>query len=91
MEQILKKKPLLSNTKVKSEEQIISKATAAEKAAADAESNKNPKTLKEKSMSSSALRVGAALGPFAAIRENEMKRKKKSSLDLESNEEEEGN
>ncbi|KAI1731872.1 hypothetical protein Ddc_00713 [Ditylenchus destructor] len=87
MEQILKKKPLLSNTKVKSEEQIISKAAAAEKASAEADSSKNPKTLKEKSMSSSALRVG----PFAAIRENEMKRKKKSSLDLESNEEEEGN
>uniref|UniRef100_A0AC35G5I3 Uncharacterized protein n=1 Tax=Panagrolaimus sp. PS1159 TaxID=55785 RepID=A0AC35G5I3_9BILA len=43
----------------------------------------NPKSLKEKSASSTALRVG----PFAAIRENEMKRKKKASLDLNPTEE----
>uniref|UniRef100_A0A7E4VRJ0 PEST proteolytic signal-containing nuclear protein n=1 Tax=Panagrellus redivivus TaxID=6233 RepID=A0A7E4VRJ0_PANRE len=38
--------------------------------------------LKEKSASSSTLRVG----PFAAIRENELKRQKKASLDLNASE-----
>ncbi|KAH7731718.1 hypothetical protein AAVH_00616 [Aphelenchoides avenae] len=39
--------------------------------------SKNQKTLQEKSVSSSALRTG----PYAAIRENELKKKQKTSLD----------
>uniref|UniRef100_A0A914C5M5 Uncharacterized protein n=1 Tax=Acrobeloides nanus TaxID=290746 RepID=A0A914C5M5_9BILA len=46
--------------------------------------NVNPKALKEKSASSANIRMG----PFATIRENELKRKQKTSLDLEQTEEE---
>uniref|UniRef100_A0A915EAQ9 Uncharacterized protein n=1 Tax=Ditylenchus dipsaci TaxID=166011 RepID=A0A915EAQ9_9BILA len=91
----MSKNPPLNATKVKSEEQIGTKSSLD-----NSRSPKNPKSLKEKSVSSSAIvqsslvaaSIAKNVGPFAAIRENELQRKKKSSLaslNLSNDEEEE--